>query len=85
MPELTREMSIKHGEQIAVLETRMTALETNIMPKLDAIHEQALKHNGRLGKLEGWRTWLTGMVAGVSLIWTVVIIAAKAGLIQFGG
>jgi len=53
----------------------MGALENEIPHKLDAILEQAKKTNGRLGKLELWRAWLTGgvafAVAGLSAAATV--------------
>lgn len=39
-----------------------------------ATHNQTLKTNGRVNKLEGWRSWLAGVIA---------VLGVSAGLIVY--
>ncbi len=47
-----------HTQKIAVLETRLTGIED----KLGEILSLARATNGRVGKLERWRSYVTGGV-----------------------
>lgn len=63
MADDIRDTCARHGEQIARLEIRMDNIQTEISAKLSAILANTEKTNGRLGRLERWRAWLTGGVA----------------------
>lgn len=52
------ETCTKHGEEIAVLKTRLNGMDG----KLDEILGLARATNGRVRRLEQWRSFLTGGV-----------------------
>ncbi len=52
------ETGTKHGEEIAVLKTRLNGMDG----KLDEILGLARATNGRVRRLEQWRSFLTGGV-----------------------
>jgi len=52
-------------------ENRLSTLEANyvsIHEKLDSILIQTTKSNGRIGKLENWRSYMLGSVAVMGVI-----------------
>ncbi len=46
----------------------------NIDEKLDTIHEQTLKTNGRVTKLESWRGFITGGLAILAVLVIPVLL-----------
>lgn len=49
-------------------------LHTGLHEKLDSILSEARKTNGRIGKLEQWRSFITGGLAVLSVLVVPVLI-----------
>jgi hypothetical protein len=54
--------------------------------KLDAIHEQALKTNQRVSKLEKWQSFIEGGLAVLTILVVplLIYVVASAGLVSEG-
>jgi hypothetical protein len=65
------------------LKEHMFGFEKDMRDVRGAILEQAKKTNGRVSKLESWRAYLTGGLAVLSLI--VTILLAFAGVLASAG
>lgn len=45
--------------------------------KLDTFLVAQGKHDERITALEGWRVWILGFAAAVTILWTLVVDACK--------
>jgi len=59
------------GERVASLETSLEALSKGVDKKLDTIIEQTTKTNGRVGRLEEWRSRILGGFAVLVALFTI--------------
>lgn len=71
-------MTLPDGERVATLEAQFG----EISRKLDAILTQTERTNGRVGRLERWRSWITGGLAGMGLLWTLGAWMVSSGALK---